>query len=660
MIAALTIGVLLQAAPFAPMGYPGADPGLPERIHALCPVPTTTDRVALVANEERLANRVRDARGKVTAAQWRALACGRARLQSIGALSSRASHLMNEGTPWGTGAIDAALHALELEPTEATALPLLALLSMADAEPDQLPALAKLMRAAVDAGSRVPAVLRACSDFALRNSDSTGIRACAAAGLAAGSDSTWHLLRLTRQAFRDADTLGGMRFFVDAAGAAHDSLARRDLEWQLQWFVTPAELAAWRVSPDSSHAGWVRDRLLARDVHDGHPPGSRLAEHYARLEFVEKSYRMALPAQLRRAALGGTSVFLGVDGSGNSTSATGWAEYRRWQVDFDDRGVVWMRFGRPDKVAQNVAGKGAAALETWRYDLDGTPMLVHFTEADFDGSSGTTTMVVGVVGEWQCGIDSWRCLLAQMGGVSPEQIQRLREVDREYLAIATTKDDNSPRGQQPIHAVAQLFQLWDALSEEPLAVIAYGMRLEDLKVTRDSSRRESARVELALARWQPATAEWQEDSLPGDFVVPARKEDRTHLTGFTTLPGVGGVASGSHGLPARSPLGACLRQRGPHQHCLRGALGPDHRPRIPRPLLGAPRRADLPLARGDAQARGATASLLPGQERWCNRRDGYHHRGAQHHRGAERQRRSDPGDLRRLAAGWHHRHQSPA
>jgi hypothetical protein len=78
----LALGVLLQAAPFAPMEYPGADPALGERIRTLCPLPTTLNRAALVANEERLAARVRDARRSVTGVQWRELACGRALLQS--------------------------------------------------------------------------------------------------------------------------------------------------------------------------------------------------------------------------------------------------------------------------------------------------------------------------------------------------------------------------------------------------------------------------------------------------------------------------------------------------------------------------------------------------------------------------------------------------
>ena len=152
MLLPLALGVLLQAAPFAPMEYPGADPALGERIRTLCPLPTTLNRAALVANDERLAARVRDARRSVTGVQWRELACGRALLQIIDAPSARGSHLMSPGTSWGAGAIDGALRALALAPADRPAGELLALLTTADAEPEDLPRLAALMRAAVDSG----------------------------------------------------------------------------------------------------------------------------------------------------------------------------------------------------------------------------------------------------------------------------------------------------------------------------------------------------------------------------------------------------------------------------------------------------------------------------------------------------------------------------
>ena len=559
MFLPLALGVLLQAAPFAPMEYPGADPALGERIRNLCPLPTTLNRTALVANEERLAARVRDARRSVTGVQWRELACGRALLQIIDAPSARGSHLMSPGTSWGAGAIDGALRALALTPADRPAIELLALLTTADAEPEELPRLTALMRAAVDSGVRAPAVLRACSDFAVRSGDLQSTRICTETALAAGLDSTWHLLRFARLAFQGADTTGGADAFLGAAGAARDSAAKLDFGWHLQWFLTPAEDSAWDALSDAVRADWIRDRLMERDLRDGRPPGSRLAEHFARLEYVEKHFRLAIPTRLRNAWRTRAGVFHGTDSLGNTADSTSWNEYRRWQVDFDDRGVIYMRFGAPDKIARNTSRPGSPALATWRYTVDGTPMFVTFTEVDGDGSGGSSTLVVGVVGTWQCGIDQWRCNMAELGG-SADRFARLRAVDREYITIATTKDDNAPATKKPIHTVAQLAQLWDPSTERPIAVLAYAVRLNDLKVENDRSGQRPVRVQLAFARWQPATEAWTEDSLTRDFVVPKHRDGDTHLTGFAALAGVGGI--GSWGLTAAQPDGRWGRAYG--------------------------------------------------------------------------------------------------
>lgn len=536
------------------MDYPGADPAIARRIRALCPLPTTTNAAALVSHEVRLAERLRAARVG-TSARWGAVACARALLDVTGARAARGSYLMSPGTSWRDGAIDASVRALGMAPADPLAIELLALLTAGDAEADRLPRLAGLMRAAVDSGVRSPGVLRACTDFAVRSGEGAGTHACAAAALLAGHDSTWHLLRLARQAFLEADSLGGVGLFIDAGNAVRDSLARLDLGWHLQWFLTPGENTAWEALADSTRGTWLRDRLIERDVRDGRPPGSRLAEHFARLEHVEKHYRQAIPAALRERARTGASVFQGYDPSGNRVDTTRWNEYRRWQVDFDDRGVVYMRFGAPDKIAINTPLPGSQAYTTWRYNVDGEPMFVTFSEVDYDGSSGASTLATGIYGTWQCGLDQWRCSLAERAEagmpVPPEQRQRLRDADREYIRIATTEDDNSPASEKTIRMVAQLAQLWDPANEEPLAVISYGLRLRDLKVVEDSSGKEHARVSLALARWHPQAAEWKEDSLSRDFAVPAERSDETHLTGFAVLTGVGGV--GSWGLTAAQP-----------------------------------------------------------------------------------------------------------
>jgi len=99
--------------------------------------------------------------------------------------------------------------------------------------------------------------------------------------------------------------------------------------------------------------------------------------------------------------------------------------------------------------------------------------------------------------------------------------------------------------------LAQLQQLWDVVTGEPITVVTYGVRLEDLAVAKDSSGGSHVLVDLVARWWLPASAEWQEDSLPSRFDVPARRSGDTHLTAFKVYPGLGGI--GSWGMVATQP-----------------------------------------------------------------------------------------------------------
>lgn len=567
MITTVLIGVLLQASPLRDMEYPGFDPELANHVRAVCPLSASTDRGVLRKLEERLANQVRDARSKVTAAQWRDVACARALLAVIDAPAS-GSHLMTVGASWSTGARDAARRALTLDHGEHAAADLLGSFALGDANLSGKGPLQQYLRELVDSGVTVPAVLRACSDLSLRERDAKSTRLCAETGLSLGKDLTWHHLRLAQQSYREADSSTGVTHFLLAAASATDSASRRAMEWHLQWFLSPTEREAWEHLPDSARGQWVRDRLVERDLRDGRQSGERLATHFARLEFVEANFRLAIPKRLRGKSRTAVSHFFGLSETarqgGIETIVLGendtilrstadtmrgreatvqWREYRRWQVDFDDRGVIWMRFGKPDRVALYTPMRGGSALTTWRYEVDGRTMLVHFREVDFDGSSGTTDLAVGILGQWQCGLDSYRCSLTVGGRLSEENAARLRDQDREYLMIGTTKDDNSPRGVRPLLAVGEVSQLWDVTSGAPMTILTYGVKLGDLRVGRDSAGRESARVDLRFRRWLPTSAEWREDSLRSEHTIPSDRTGDTHLTAFRVFPNEGGIAS---------------------------------------------------------------------------------------------------------------------
>ncbi len=558
MISGLLAGILLQVTALAPMDYPGFDANLAQYLPTICAIPMPSERGPLQKLEQKLATTVQYARNKATAAEWGAVACARAMLSAIDA-PARGSFLMYAGTSWKNGARDAARRAIAIDPSSHPGIDVIAVLAVGelDRKPDDDLA---VLRVAVEAGVHTPEVLRACTELAFRTEDHDLMARCTREALSLGLDSTWHQLRLARQRFRDADTLGGTAAFLAAARSARGRVARMDLDWHLQWFLSPTERGVWQNLPDSGRGAWAEDRLRERDLRDGRPPGTRLAEHFARLEFVEDNFRLRVPDVMRQAARTGAATFLGfrvgqgflaaadsgalpvvLDSTGAITSELAWREYRRWQINFDDRGVVWMRFGKPDQIAMNTPLQGQAGYVTWKYMVDGQPMLVHFREVDFDGSSGATDMAVGVVAGWQCGMDVARCLASQ--GYSIATAEQFRQQDREYLAIATTRDDNSPRGRKTIRAVGLVYQLWDVATGAPLSIYAYGVRVSDLMITPDATGNARAAVAIAFRRWHPATAEWREDSLPSLLDIPEGHGGDTHATAFRILPAEGGIAS---------------------------------------------------------------------------------------------------------------------
>ncbi len=449
---------------------------------------------------------------------------------------------------------------------------------------------------AVAGGVHDAGTLRGCSYFGMDAGDTAAVQRCATMALATGEDSTWHELALTRLAFRDADTALGTQRFLRAVAAAHDTASRDEITWQLQWFVTPDEEQEWTALTDSARANWVRDRLASRDVRDGQPPGARLAEQFKRLDYVLANFRLH-PARVMAKTFGTLAatpfnrlpdtLVMGTCEPG-LIPAQPYRFYRRWETDIDDRGVIWMRFGTPEKRIRAVphcdlpapivpgvdtfgrhANGGSApdnAREVWLYDLNGQELLLNFEGEEFGGTVEATRLVTGVLGSYMCDVDVKRCnlnSLSQMNAIartrrgdedllSPEAVERLREEDAHYVATATTTDDNSPRGLVPIETIAHLHRLWDPVTGERLALVTYALKSRDLAIQYNDSMR-TAVVDLSIRQWAASRGTWNDTTIPKHLRLPDTTLKRTHLTGFVLLPSSPGVTSWS--LVATQPAG---------------------------------------------------------------------------------------------------------
>jgi hypothetical protein len=571
---------VLQVPPaqnFPPIDRPGTFSDLRGAVERACGVADHADLDALLKREERAAADVGGTHPSADA--WRALGCARGVLAGERALSHDGP-LMVSGTSWAQGAERVMQEVLKQRPGDARAAEVLGLLALDDNDPDDLKSASSSIVTAVERGVATAGALRACAELAARTFAEVASRKCSEQALLAGYDSTWHLMRLAQLAFRAADSVRGAQLFIQAASVARDTLARREVDWHLQWFFTPDERTAWSTVADGARGSWLRDKLISRDVRDGQPMGARLAEHFSRLEYVENNFRLSVSRRTREAQRTGPSMDTDAkvenDTAIRSTceagmvSAVEWRFYPRWQTDFDDRGVVWMRFGAPEKrIRANPSGRFPECgrpkntREVWVYEIDGQRLLLNFEYEMYSGSVEATRLVEGVLGSYFCAVDAKRCGMTELSFahwyatsgaknvtppssdfVRPEDITHLHQEDAEYISVATTKDDNSPRGEKNVPLVSRLHRLWDPLSSAPIALVTYALPINDLSIQEDAGKRTTV-VQLELRQWDPTADRWRDTTFSPHFVLPDTNLKRPNLVGFVAVATTPGVSAWS-------------------------------------------------------------------------------------------------------------------
>ena len=586
MINLLLLAQLNGAYALPVLGHSGAATDLPKRIAALCGGGGESSGT-LLNREGRLQQDVPS--GPAGAAALRDLGCLRA-LLSVRGTTGREGLLMGTGVSYEVGAARAFAEALLFLPTDSTAATGLALLALDLRELKDVPKASDALSLAVSAGNtRGGPVLQAAAKVALERGDEAAARRMAEKALAEDHDSTSALLVLARLEARHADSLGTMRDFIAAGGASRAGPSRDEFDWHLQWFLSPAEDTAWRRLPDTARATWVRDRLVSRDIRDGRPVGSRVTEHFARLEYVETHFQLHVPLIKRAELLSGVATgeqfrLVGLsprpdpilqigtqscDAAG--VPADSMREYRRWQLDFDDRGVAWMRYGAPDKrlfswgapsissalCRGRTAGQVDLAREAWLYRVDGQAIILSFEGEAFDGSVEATRFVTRVLGDYFCSLETKRCnasSLFRAGMLSGRplslfltrsQLDIILREDRTFLAHLITTDDNSKRVEYPIGMVGALFRLWDPATGAPITLTAYALKVSDLQLTPTDDGGKGAVFDLTLHQWDPAENRSSDTTLTRRVRIPAKAAGGENLTGALVVPSSPGVTAWS-------------------------------------------------------------------------------------------------------------------
>jgi GWxTD domain-containing protein len=184
--------------------------------------------------------------------------------------------------------------------------------------------------------------------------------------LAVGGDSGVGLLELARTYYFAHRPGDGRRAYFAGARAATSAPALTLYRTDLSWIADSAELAAFDGLRDpDSRATWLGVFWSRRDVADARDDGERLAEHYRRWFYARRNF--TLVSRHRHYDI--TEV------------------YHAKQAEFDDRGVIYLRHGEPDRRARFVCtepeganGEGCAPNESWLYLRGGAggDLIFHF------------------------------------------------------------------------------------------------------------------------------------------------------------------------------------------------------------------------------------------------------------------------------------------
>ncbi len=251
------------------------------RIRALCRTVAPLSVRALEDAQDRLASAASRSPSDTTQAT---LGCIRATLFAKDALGREGPGML-PGVSWAAGAVVALMQQLEQRPDDALAAELLGVVTQ-EALPSQhpafreparlrgqlditdLPTIAAMLYQAVRLGARSPGLLRSCASLMIDIGDHVTAHDCSMLALAAGHDSTWHLLRMARLAFTSADTTSGLAFIDGAARASHDSAARAELGWHLvpDWPANKGAIDAGALNPGNRHIQIVGDRLTTAEL----------------------------------------------------------------------------------------------------------------------------------------------------------------------------------------------------------------------------------------------------------------------------------------------------------------------------------------------------------------------------------------------------------
>ena len=595
------LGSATSVAPPAAFGCPGD-----AALQRLCDALISTRRAELLTDKGE-ATKARDQLERVVGERpqwpvaWYGLGVARLQVARTGGLS-RSGALHPVGVSNEAGAGYALVRALELDSTFVLAAEALAMASVpregASRVGERLAMLERVERLLSPAGRYQAGVVAVTA-----KNGPAAVRFLTPIQGTAGQPNGLAAIVLARAHYQAGNPQAGRAALL--AGAADPSAAARAAyRKELAWVAEPSELAAWDSLPPAQASAWLGDFWARRDVRDARPDGARLVEHYARMEYAFEVFQRVVPqlgvqknagmafamdyevdAQVLKRGLYSVNLaesdeagialqrFAG-DAMGMGPDSP-FRAFRTTQTLIDDRGVIWIRHGKPTKVARTADG---VALEVWRYDRPEGSLVLQYREENFDGQAGASVLVPSLVTanplqrEQLCALDQSLCTItadprggsaisgvcAEAGCYNPSwsqnpsldrlktdarvnstaRIERLHRNGLDAITEATTTDDNARPFARAFAPTVQIYGLDRASGGAGRAVVAFAIPGAQLEYTTPPEAGGRAvypvRVEVMLSRRSDGTR-FDLDTLRR-FATAAPLAGEQYLTGLVELP----------------------------------------------------------------------------------------------------------------------------
>jgi GWxTD domain-containing protein len=210
------------------------------------------------------------------------------------------------------------------------------------------------LRNASAAGSRAPELYQALSRAERTIGDPESAVLAARRFLALGRDSAAGLRELAMSALVAGDPAGDSAYYAGAA--IDDSAAVAAYRDDLSFIADDSTLAQFDRTHGPARTNFLRRLWTDRDRAALRADGERLREHYRRIAYAERYFGLEVN---RRHYTLETDMF------------------RSGSMRFDDRGIVYIRYGDPAERVLTVT-YGIYPNETWHYARADGDLLIHF------------------------------------------------------------------------------------------------------------------------------------------------------------------------------------------------------------------------------------------------------------------------------------------